>query len=125
MGTDKDYPGNGHGPGLDRPPSGPGPCSRGTFVRTAVALLATSVLFAFAIWTAVLYRSKLDTLQSRVDQLESQIDVYIQNYIEEHLDTFIQQVSITKYFCLFHLDLKEFKTLAYKNECIFANFTNS
>ena len=100
MGAHKDQS-NGQGPGsvslAALPPSAHGPGSnRGWgIVRTALALTTATGLIAFSIWAAVLYNSKLVSLQNRVDKLETQIDVYIQNYIEEHMDNFIQQVSGT------------------------------
>jgi len=96
MGAHKDHS-NGQGPGdaifATRPPSAHGHAvSRGWGIaRTALAFTTATGLLAFCVWAAVLYNSKLVSLQNRVDKLETQIDGYIQNYMEEHMDTFIQQ----------------------------------
>ena len=81
------------------PPARRGPVA-GLFYW-AIGLTVGGVVTAVAICTVLVYRQRLETLQSRVDVLEQHyfdVETTMKNYVDERLRTIqLQQVSIMFY----------------------------
>ena len=62
----------------------------------AIGLTVGAIVTAVAICTVLVYKQRLETLQSRVDVLEQQyfdVETNMKNYVEERLRTILLQVS--------------------------------